>query len=60
MTFYFPLPVRRTAAGREAMRNERVDDDEGRDTGAPTCIAGDILLSWGREGFGEFVNLVLD
>jgi hypothetical protein len=42
------------------MRNERVDDDEGRDTGAPTCIAGDILLSWGREGFGEFVNLVLD
>jgi len=27
---------------------------------APTCIAGDVLLSRRRERFGEFVNLVLD
>jgi hypothetical protein len=28
--------------------------------GIPTCIASNILLSWGRESFGELMDLVLD
>ena len=27
--------------------------------GLPTCIASNILLSWGRESFGELMDLVL-
>jgi hypothetical protein len=41
------------------MSGEKGDGVERREMGIPTCIASNILLSRGRECFGELMNLVL-
>lgn len=58
MTFYFSLPIE--CAQEEVTRDESVEDDQRIYARVPTCIAGNILLPWWRESFGEFVDLILN
>jgi hypothetical protein len=57
MAFYFSLPIE---CAREVTRDESVEENKRTYERAPTCIAGNILLPWWRESFGEFVDLILN
>jgi hypothetical protein len=46
--------------GDERSKRKVVEGDEEVNAVVPTGIASDILLSWWREGFSEFVNLILN
>ena len=57
MTFYFSLPIE---CAREVTRDESVEENKRTYARAPTGIAGNILLPWWRESFGELVDLILN